>query len=163
MNRPAAVTLRPARAADAARIAQLSRTLIEHGLAWRYTPGRVAALLADAETTAVVAALPEQAAQVRGFGVLQLGDTTAHLVLLCVQERLQRSGVGMRLMQWLLRTARVAGMESVRLELRADNAAALAFYGQLGFAESALLAGYYDGAIAARRMVLALRNDTGAQ
>lgn len=161
MNRPAALTLRPARAADAAALGQLSRMLIEHGLAWRYTPGRVAALLAGADTAAVVATLPEPAAQPRGFGVLQLGDTTAHLVLLCVQPELRRSGVGAQMMDWLLHTARVAGMESVSLELRADNAAALAFYARLGFAETAWVEGYYDGRVAARRMVLGLRGGAG--
>ena len=158
MNRPAALTLRPARAADAAALAQLSRMLIEHGLAWRYTPGRVAA---PASSAAVVATLPEPAAQPRGFGVLQLGDTTAHLVLLCVQPELRRSGVGAQMMDWLLHTARVAGMESVSLELRADNAAALAFYARLGFAETAWVEGYYDGRVAARRMVLGLRGGAG--
>ncbi len=46
---------KPARPADAAPIAQMSRRLIERGLAWRWTPKAVAARIPDSETTAVVA------------------------------------------------------------------------------------------------------------
>jgi ribosomal-protein-alanine N-acetyltransferase len=151
---PRAVTLRPARASEASALAHLSRVLIEHGVRWRYTPVRMAQLIADPETVALVACDGRGA---QGFSVMQFGDERAHLVLLCVQPALQRQGVGARLLQWQLASARVAGIVSVQLELRADNAGALAFYRRLGFAETGLLAGYYEGAIDALRMQLSLR------
>lgn len=152
------LVLRLARDGDAAAMARLSRDHIEAGLAWRYSPGRVAALIADAETTALAAC--DAAGALHAYAVMQFGDERAHLVLLCVAPGLRRQGVGRRLMEWLLASARVAGIAAVELELRCDNAAAHAFYRSLGFADAALVPGYYDGRIAALRMRRALRPTT---
>ena len=145
--------LRPALAHEARAMAEMSRTLIEAGLSWRYTPPRMAALIRDRETVALVA---HDGSRVQGFAVMQFGDVHAHLVLLCVQPLQRHRGIGRRLTEWLVESAQVAGIESIRLELRADNAAALAFYRRLGFAESQLVPDYYDGQIPARRMSLLL-------
>ena len=145
--------LRPALAQEARAMAEMSRTLIEAGLSWRYTPPRMAALIRDRETVALVA---HDGSRVQGFAVMQFGDVHAHLVLLCVQPPQRHRGIGRRLTEWLVESAQVAGIESIRLELRADNAAALAFYRRLGFAETQLVPDYYDGQIPARRMTLQL-------
>jgi [ribosomal protein S18]-alanine N-acetyltransferase len=150
-----AVTLRPARRADAPAMAAMSRQLIEAGLSWRYTPQRIGALMADAETVAIVAC--DDAGAVQGFAVMQFGDETAHLVLLCVGLAQQRRRIGARLVEWLLASARVAGITRIGVELRADNAGALAFYRRLGFAETRLLPGYYEGSVDARCMALDLQ------
>jgi [ribosomal protein S18]-alanine N-acetyltransferase len=147
------VTLRPARADDARAMADMSRELIEAGLRWRYTPMRMAALIRDRETMALVAC---DGLRVQGFAVMQFGDTHAHLVLLCVHATQHRRGIGRRLSEWLLESARVAGIASIQVELRADNATALLFYRRLGFTETGLVPDYYDGQIAARRMMLRL-------
>ena len=149
-----ALTLRPARLPEARALADMSRRLIEQGLDWRYTPSRMAVLLNDPETLAVVAC---DATHIQGFAVMQFGAERAHLVLLCVEPAQQRRGIGRRLDSWLLRSAQVAGMQSIQLELRADNAPALAFYRQLGYAEAQLVPGYYGGRLAARRMLRPLR------
>jgi [ribosomal protein S18]-alanine N-acetyltransferase len=148
------VQIRPARAAEATAMAEMSRALVEAGLGWRYTPSRMAALIREPETTALVAS---RAARLQGLAVMHFGDDQAHLVLLCVAPQLQRQGLGRRLTEWLLASARVAGMASISLELRADNPAALAFYRQLDFVETDEVPGYYGGRIAARRMVRVLR------
>lgn len=152
-----ALTLRPARLHEARAMADMSRRLIESGLAWRYRPSRMAVLISDPETLAVVAC---DAARIQGFAMMQFGAERAHLVLLCVEPSQQRRGIGRRLDAWLLLSAQVAGMESVQLELRADNAPALAFYSRLGYAETQQVPGYYDGRLAARRMVRRLRPGT---
>jgi len=154
MNRPCTATLRLARAHEARAMAEMSRELIEAGLAWRYTPRRIAALIADPDTVALVACDP---ARIQGFAVMQFGDELAHLILLCVQPAQQRRGIGRGLTEWLIESAQVAGIASVQLELRADNAAAQDFYRQLGFSETGLIPAYYDGQIAARQMALGLR------
>ena len=146
--------LRPARAQEARAMAEMSRVLIEAGLAWRYTPTRMAALVGDPEAVALVA---HDGSHIQGFAVMQFGDEQAHLVLLCVQPAQRHRGIGRRLSEWLIESARVAGIESIGLELRADNAAALAFYRGLGFTETQMVPGYYDGQAAARRMTLRLR------
>jgi len=145
--------LRLAHAHEARTMAEMSRALIEAGLGWRYTPRRIAALIADPDTVALVA---HDGARIQGFAVMQFGDERAHLVLLCVQPALQLHGIGRKLIEWLLESARVAGIGSIQLELRADNAAALAFYHRLGFGETQVVSGYYEGSIPARRMSLRL-------
>lgn len=151
------VSLRPACVADAPVMAELSRDLIETGLAWRYTPLRMAALITDPETIALVAC---DASTILGLAVMTFGDERAHLALLCVRPASQRRGVGRQLIDWLMRSAAVAGVATVRLELRVDNIAAEAFYRGMGFAASGYLPGYYAGRIDARRMLRRLRPDT---
>ncbi len=73
---------------------------------------------------------------------MQFGNEHAHLVLLCVQPLARHRGIGRRLTEWLVESARVAGIQLIRLELRADNAAALAFYRRLGFTETQRVPGY---------------------
>ena len=136
-------------------MAEMSRDLIELGLRWRYTPLRMAALIHEAETAALIAC---DGSRLHGFAVMQFGEAQAHLALLCVQPAQRHRGIGRRLHEWLVASARVAGMQSVRLELRADNDAALSFYRSLGYAETRLVPGYYDGHTAARRMTLSLQH-----
>ncbi len=157
MTPPCAVLLRPACLADALAMAQMSRQWIEAGLAWRYTPARMGALIGDRETVALGA---YDAGVMAGFGVMQFGDVDAHLSLLCVQPAHRRRGIARALVQWLVASARVAGMQTIGLELRSDNESARYLYHGLGFVETRLAPGYYDGRIAARRMALALRDAT---
>ncbi len=146
--------LRPAHPTEAAVLAGLSRQLIEAGLGWRYTPQRMAAFINDAQTMVLVA---HDATALQGFAVMQFGAERAHLSLLCVRPAQQRRHIGQRLMHWLIESAQVAGMELIGLELRADNAPALAFYQRLGFTETQFVPAYYNAHLAARRMVLRLR------
>lgn len=153
MNSRSVVTLRLARTADAQTMAAMSRDLIESGLDWRYTPARLAGQMIDPDTVAVVAC---EASSIQGFAVMKFGEVDAHLVLLCVARQRHRRGIGRQLMEWLLKSARVAGTVAIELELRADNAAAEAFYRHLGFVPTHLRRGYYDGHVDARGMVLRL-------
>lgn len=149
-----AVTLRQAHAGDAPAMAAMSRDLIEVGLGWRYSPQRVAALINDSETIALVAC---GASGLQGFAIMQFGDERAHLVLLCVQPPHRRLGIARRLVEWLLESAKVAGISSIHLELRADNDDAQRFYRALGFTETLVIPGYYGAHMAALRMVRMLR------
>ncbi|MBE7417880.1 MAG: GNAT family N-acetyltransferase [Ideonella sp.] len=151
-----AVTLRLADAGDADILARMSRDLIEAGLGWRYRADRVRRLIARRDTVVLVACAG--LGGVAGFAVMQFDDEHAHLLLLAVQPSHRRQGLGRRMMRWLLQTARVAGMVSVHLELRATNLPALQFYRALGFAQTLVLAGYYEQREAAIRMMCLLRS-----
>jgi ribosomal protein S18 acetylase RimI-like enzyme len=74
---------------------------------------------------------------------MDVGDERAHLVLLAVRPASRRTGIGQRLLEWLLQSARVAGMASIHLELRSGNEAARRFYRAMGFHETVLVPGYY--------------------
>jgi ribosomal protein S18 acetylase RimI-like enzyme len=74
-----------------------------------------------------------------------------------VAPALRRRGAGARLVAWLEAPARVAGLEKVRLELRADNPDALSFYRRQGFEVTGRVPGYYGGVMDAIRMEKSLR------
>lgn len=152
-------TLRLATHADASAIARLSRDRIEQGLGWSWTAPRVHRNIVDAATNVVVAS---DAARTIGFGIMLYHDDAAHLLLLAVRAGSARRGVGTALLEWLERSARVAGIGEVRLEARITNAPALAFYRRLGYREIETLPGYYQGREACVRLARDLGFDAAA-
>ncbi len=160
-----AFTLRPAETRDPQAIAIMSREFIEAGLGWKYDAARVLRAIRDRETVALVAcegAKPGSRGTITGFAIMEFGDERAHLVLLAVRPSHRRLGVGQRLLDWLLESARCAGIASVHLELRAANESARRFYRAMGFHETVMVPGYYrsgegrkEGAL---RMLRVLRN-----
>lgn len=143
-----------ANADDAQAIARLSRDLIEAGLGWTYRPGRIRALMAEPEAVTLVA---RAGARCSGFGIMRFGDERGHLILLAVERAHQRRGIARRMLGWLVESARVAGMASIHVELRAGNARALSFYRAAGFSETFRVPGYYRGSETAVRMLHLLR------
>lgn len=142
---PAPPTIRLARPADALSIASMSRDWIEHGLGWSWTAGRVAQAIGDRATNVAVL---EKDERLDGFGIMQYLDSdTAHLVLLAVSPVLRHQGRGRLLLRWLEQSAQVAGNTVIRLECRADNGNALAFYQRLGYRQVAMVSGYYEGRV----------------
>jgi ribosomal protein S18 acetylase RimI-like enzyme len=145
---PRAITIRIAEPRDAQAIAMMSRDFIEAGLGWKYDAARVMRAIRDRETLAVVACESTKGGSaargaLTGFAIMELGDERAHLVLLAVRPSHRRLGIGQRLLEWLLESARVAGMASIHLELRANNDAARRFYRAMSFYETVLVPGYY--------------------
>jgi len=140
-----AITIRLAEARDAQAIALMSRDFIEAGLGWKYDAPRVLRAIRDRETLAVVACEggKPRGGAVNGFAIMECGDERAHLVLLAVRPSQRRAGIGKRMLEWVLESARTAGIASVHLELRASNEAARRFYRAMGFYETVLVPGYY--------------------
>jgi len=131
-----------ARRPDAEWIASLSRDAIEGGLDWTWTPGRVLRSVLNPATNTIVARERDRRL---GFAIMTYGDTDAHLLLLAVDLARRRHGIGSALLAWLEVTARTAGIGRIRVEVRAGNAAARAFYRQQGFEQARVLHGYYQG------------------
>jgi ribosomal protein S18 acetylase RimI-like enzyme len=142
---PRAITIRLAEPRDAQAIALMSRDFIESGFGWKYDAPRVLRAIRDRETVAVVACEGGKAARgaITGFAIMEFGDERGHLVLLAVRPSHRRSGIGRHLLDWLLESARCAGIASIHLELRAANDAARRFYRAMGFYETVLVPGYY--------------------
>lgn len=135
---------RLAHVVDAGAIAQMSRSYIEQGLGWSWREGRVLRAIRDPATN--VAVMTESDAIV-GFGIMQYWEETAHLALFAVRPSHRNRGLGSRLVTWLEQPARIAGIERVRVEARADNAKAIAFYSRLGFVPVRTVSGYYGGIV----------------
>ncbi|MSQ72150.1 MAG: GNAT family N-acetyltransferase [Betaproteobacteria bacterium] len=149
------ITLRLARTADAEEIALMSRDLIETGLGWSWSPERIARAIRNTDTVTLIGC--DRDARIVAFAVMRFGDEHAHLSLLAVRPSYQRRGLGRRLVDWLLSSARVAGIATIGLELRSSNPGARRFYRSLGFSEGAYIPGYYRGREMALRMMLELR------
>ncbi len=129
---------------EAEVIAAMSRDTIEHGLGWSWTTARVLRAMGNPSTNVAVVLKRDN---LRGFGIMDYGDEDAHLALLAIDPTQRHLGLGAHLLDWLEQSARVAGLKRVRLEARADNRAAIAFYRKLGFTQSGMVAGYYEGMI----------------
>lgn len=149
-----AISLRLALVRDAHELSLMSRDYVESGLGWKYDASRLLRTIRNPEAVTLVACAGDLIA---GFAIMEFGEERAHLVLLAVRPTHRRTGIGRRLVDWLLDSARTAGIQSVHLELRAGNEAARGFYRAMGFVETLLVPGYYRGKEPALRMLQMLR------
>lgn len=149
-----ALELKLATLSDACQIGLMSREFIEYGLHWSWDETRVARQIRRPDTTVLIARME---ARLVGFAIMRFFDDSAHLNLLAVDAGCRRQGVGRRLLEWLEKSARVAGTFFVSLEVRASNQGARAFYQQLGYTEILSIPNYYCGLETAIRMTRDLR------
>ena len=146
---------------DAASIARLSRDEIERGLDWRWRPPAIRRLIADPEVAVLCARCRIESRSAAGillggFGIMEFGNDRAHLVLLAVEPGLRRRGLARRILCWLEKSARTAGIGEIRLEVRVDNTGARQFYAVEGFRRGDYLPGFYQGRKSAYRMIKTL-------
>jgi ribosomal-protein-alanine N-acetyltransferase len=127
---------------DAPRIGAMSRDLIEQGLRWRWTPARIRECIRSRTTNVAVAQAGEGIA---GFAIMEYKVDEAHLILLGVDPAQRRRGIASALIAWHEDAALTAGIGTVYVEARADNAETRAFYRKLGYSEVQRVGGYYDG------------------
>jgi ribosomal-protein-alanine N-acetyltransferase len=141
MNLDKPLVLRAAHRSEASAIAAMSRLQVEYGLNWRWTPARVKRAILDADTMVLVASV---GGVLEGFGIMKFHDDDAHLFLLAVQPKARRSGIGKSLVEWLEKSCRTAGIQRIRLEVRASNQEARRFYEHLGYRFVSQVSGYYE-------------------
>jgi ribosomal-protein-alanine N-acetyltransferase len=140
--------VRLATQSDASGIAEMSRDFIEHGLGWSWTQLWVQKAIRDASTN--VAVIQERGCTL-AFGIMQYGDDKAHLALLGVHRAHRQRGLGAHVVSWLEKSAQTAGIWRIRVEARADNLGAIAFYLRVGYKAAGRLPGYYQGVLDAVR------------
>jgi ribosomal protein S18 acetylase RimI-like enzyme len=145
---------------DAQRIAVMSRDLVEFGLPWSWTARRVATHIRSSESNVLTAWADDHLV---GFAIMQYFVEHAHLNLLGVEPAYRRFGIGRRLIEWLEETARVGGIFTVTLEVRATQTGSRTFYRALGYQENKYIPGYYSGQEAAVRMSHDLRRPHPSQ
>jgi ribosomal-protein-alanine N-acetyltransferase len=145
MTTDAAVNVEEATVDDAAAVAWLeesclgrdawSEALVLDGLAHRLpTVGYVVARSRD---------------RVVGHAVASYAGDVAELQRIAVEPEARRSGVATALLDEVVRRARLSAADRLLLEVREDNAGALAFYAARGFTEVDRRPRYYrDGATA---------------
>ncbi|MGZ5399096.1 MAG: GNAT family N-acetyltransferase [Nocardioides sp.] len=84
-----------------------------------------------------------------GYAVASAVGDVVELQRIGVDPEQRRGGLATRLLEGVLDLARSEGAERVLLEVREDNAGALAFYASRGFTELARRPHYYRGGAAA--------------
>lgn len=82
--------------------------------------------------------------EIAGYGIMSFGAGEAHILNICIQQSLRGSGVGRRLMEYLLDRARDEYMQDVFLEVRPSNAVAIRLYESMRFERIGLRKGYYQ-------------------
>jgi len=80
------------------------------------------------------------------YGIVAMGAGEAHILNLCVAEKLRGRSVGRQMLMLLLERARQAGMTEAFLEVRPSNTLAIALYQSVGFIQVGLRKGYYQSA-----------------
>lgn len=81
-----------------------------------------------------------------GYGILSVGAGEAHVLNISVHPEFQGLGLGRELMAHLLDTARNRGADTVFLEVRPSNRAAVHLYESMGFNQAGLRRDYYPAA-----------------
>ncbi len=85
--------------------------------------------------------------QISGHAIMRAAAGEAHLLNVCVRRDRQGIGLGRLFVRYVLKRAQVAGAETMFLEVRPSNKAAVALYESLGFLEVGRRSEYYPGEI----------------
>jgi len=105
----------------------------------------------------VLCAVMRNSKQIAGFAIMDFSENRSHLSLLAVLPSMRRNGIAHALLTWLEKTAMVAGVEEITLEVRAQNLGARRFYKRLNYEEFAQVPRYYSGRETAYRFRKRLR------
>ncbi|MDJ0840365.1 MAG: GNAT family N-acetyltransferase [Acidobacteriota bacterium] len=144
------IVLRPGTLGDIQFVNKLTRSQIEAGLPKTWNIPRLIRCLRKPDVVLLLAHLEDD--EPVGFALMEYQDQDAHLNLLAVEPNRQGRGIGRLMIEWLEKTARTAAVSRVVAEVRVDNRPARAFYQRLGYRESELLQGYYQGMVSAVRV-----------
>ncbi len=145
---PFAVQLRPMGASDIAAV--MAVELAVYPYPW--TEG----IFRDCLRVGYCCWVADSADGIAGYFVLSVAGGEAHLLNLCVAPTSQGTGLGRRLLRHALRLAREHGTDTIFLEVRPSNAAAIALYRDSGFVEVGLRRGYYPASKGEREDALVL-------
>jgi len=85
----------------------------------------------------------ERDGEIQSYGIISVAAGESHILNICVQPTLRRQGLGRRMLDYLMDEARRCGAETMLLEVRVSNAAAIHMYQQAGFNEIGHRPNYY--------------------
>ena len=88
----------------------------------------------------------ERGGALLGYGVLSVAADEAHVLNLCTASGHEGEGLGLRMLQALLKIARSRRVQRVFLEVRPSNPRAIALYQRSGFNEIGRRPRYYPAA-----------------
>ena len=145
------IGLRPMTALDLRQVIEIERNA--YGFPWPM------GIFRDCLRVGYCCWVVERNAQIEGYGIMSVGAGEAHLLNLCVRKASQRGGLGRRLLWHLMELALERHADTMFLEVRPSNHAALQLYESVGFNVAGIRRDYYpalhrreDALILARQM-----------
>lgn len=85
--------------------------------------------------------------EVTGYAIVSYAANEAHILQFAIHPNYHRHGLGKKLLQHLLTTAKIHGADEMFLEVRQSNIAAMALYKKYSFVEIGVRKGYYPADI----------------
>lgn len=85
----------------------------------------------------------EEGDTILGYSILAMGVGEAHVLNICVAPDEQGQGIGRKMLENLIETAR-GRAETMFLEVRPSNTVAIGLYQNMGFNEIGIRKGYYE-------------------
>lgn len=144
--------LRPMRRADLRTVAAIEKAAYE--FPWEPSTFR------DCFNVGYCCWIGERAGQIVSYGICSVGGGEAHVLNLCVAPERQGRGYGRSMLGKLMEVARNHRAESMFLEVRPSNTAALKLYREMGFNEIGTRKDYYpakngreDALVMARELI----------
>jgi [ribosomal protein S18]-alanine N-acetyltransferase len=137
-------TLEPATSADLDDVMRIMGGAFSGGFGEAWTRSQLSGILPMPGVSLTVARSGAEGGTA-GFSLARTVADEAELLLIAVDPKLQRRGVGRRLMDRFLAEARAAKLERVHLEVR-DGNPAVAMYREMGFEAVGRRRDYYTGA-----------------
>jgi ribosomal protein S18 acetylase RimI-like enzyme len=140
-----AIEIRKARPSDIDALASLEQRSFTTD---RLSRRRFSALLKSPSAHMLIA-LRQGALAGYALVLIRSGSRAARLYSIAVEADEGRRGIGARLLAAAEAAARAAGAESLRLEVRADNRAAVRLYQTAGYRQRGHRPGYYEDGVTA--------------
>lgn len=86
-----------------------------------------------------------EAEEIEGYGIMSMAAGEAHILNICINTALQKSGRGRQILQHLEMLCKEKNVDTIFLEVRPSNTAAVHLYKTSGFTEVGLRKAYYPG------------------
>ena len=88
----------------------------------------------------------EENDELTGYGVMSVAAGESHILNLTVRPEVQRKGIGRKLLKHFIQLARRHNADTLMLEVRPSNTAAIRLYEAQGFNEIGVRRNYYPAA-----------------
>lgn len=79
-----------------------------------------------------------------GYSISRFDQNSCHILNLCITPRMQGNGYGQLLLQNIINSEQSSAVDTMVLEVRPSNLAALHLYQKVGFVQTATKEGYYQ-------------------
>jgi len=142
------IEIRPMLLADVDRIILIEREIF----LFPWSPGN----FSDSIKTGYACHVLQQTDILMGYGIMMMSPEEGHILTLGIAADWQKKGLGKKLLQFLIQSAREQNAKSVFLDVRESNHGAAQLYKQMGFQHIATRKGYYP-AMCGREDALVMR------